>query len=89
MAKQYSDRREKMAGGGLKFDLLPAGAVVKGLRGAECVSYGCARCCSRGTAYWYGKKAASLFGTGPVFGCDAAQMLAWVQSEEERHAGSA
>jgi TRAP-type mannitol/chloroaromatic compound transport system substrate-binding protein len=31
------------------------------------------------TAYWYGKnKAASLFGTGPVFGADAHQILAWV-----------
>ena len=29
MAKQYTDRCEKMAGGRLKFDLLPAGAVVK------------------------------------------------------------
>ena len=28
--------------------------------------------------YWYGKnKAASLFGTGPVFGGSATQMLAW------------
>ena len=32
------------------------------------------------TAYWYGKnKAASLFGTGPVFGADASQILAWIQ----------
>ena len=30
-------------------------------------------------AYWYGKnKAASLFGTGPVFGANANQMLAWI-----------
>src|SRR5690606_18239090 len=29
--------------------------------------------------YWYGKnKAASLFGTGPVFGADATQMIAWM-----------
>ena len=29
--------------------------------------------------YWYGKnKAASLFGTGPVFGGDANQMIAWL-----------
>jgi TRAP-type mannitol/chloroaromatic compound transport system substrate-binding protein len=32
------------------------------------------------TAYWYGKdKAASLFGTGPVFGANASQVLAWIQ----------
>ena len=31
------------------------------------------------TAYWYGKhKAASLFGTGPVFGTNASQILAWI-----------
>src|SRR3546814_21152504 len=31
-------------------------------------------------AYWYGKnKAASLFGTGPVFGIDGAQVVAWIQ----------
>ena len=31
------------------------------------------------TAYWYGKnKAASLFGTGPVFGANASQILAWI-----------
>ena len=29
MAKQYTDRVEKMSGGRLKIDLLPAGAVVK------------------------------------------------------------
>jgi TRAP-type mannitol/chloroaromatic compound transport system substrate-binding protein len=31
------------------------------------------------SAYWYGKhRAASLFGTGPVFGSDAALLLAWM-----------
>jgi TRAP-type mannitol/chloroaromatic compound transport system substrate-binding protein len=31
------------------------------------------------SAYWYGKnKAASLFGTGPVFGPNSSQMLAWI-----------
>jgi TRAP-type mannitol/chloroaromatic compound transport system substrate-binding protein len=31
------------------------------------------------TAYWYGKnKAASLFGTGPVFGATASQIMAWI-----------
>ena len=29
-------------------------------------------------AYWYGKnRAASLFGTGPCYGWDAHQFLAW------------
>ena len=29
--------------------------------------------------YWYGKsKVASLFGSGPINGCDAPQTLAWI-----------
>jgi len=83
MAKQYVDRCEKMAGGRLKFDLLPAGAVVKAFQVQDACSDGIIDCAHTVTAYWYGKnKAASLFGTGPVLGCDATQMLAWIQSEE-------
>jgi len=83
MAKQYVDRCEKMSGGRLKFDLLPAGAVVKAFQVQDACSDGIIDCAHTVTAYWYGKnKAASLFGTGPVLGCDATQMLAWIQSAE-------
>lgn len=83
MARQYTERCEKMAGGRLKFDLLPAGAVVKAFEVQNACHNGIIDCAHTVTAYWYGKnKAASLFGTGPVFGCDANQMLAWIQSEE-------
>ena len=35
-------------------------------------------CCSHGTSVWYGKnKAASPFGTGPVFGGNANTMMGW------------
>ena len=79
MAQQFVDRVHAMSGGRLQIDLLPAGAIV----GAFAVQEGC----HDGTidiahtvpVYWYGKhKAASLFGTGPVFGADATQMLAWM-----------
>ncbi|MEO1282918.1 MAG: TRAP transporter substrate-binding protein [Pseudomonadota bacterium] len=85
MAKQYVDRCEKMSGGRLKFDLLPAGAVVKAFQVQDACSDGVIDCAHTVTAYWYGKnKAASLFGTGPVLGCDATQMLAWIQSKDGR-----
>ncbi|MEO1206762.1 MAG: TRAP transporter substrate-binding protein DctP [Pseudomonadota bacterium] len=85
MAQQYVDRCQKMSGGRLKFDLLPAGAVVKAFQVQDACSDGTIDCAHTVTAYWYGKnKAASLFGTGPVLGCDATQMLAWIQSKDGR-----
>ena len=83
MARQYTERCEKMAGGRLKFDLLPAGAVVKAFEVQNACHSGVIDAAHTVPAYWYGKnKAASLFGTGPVFGCDATQTLAWIHSEE-------
>ena len=80
MAKQYVDRVEAMSGGRLKIDLLPAGAVVQAFQVQDAASDGAIDAAHTVTAYWYGKnKAASLFGTGPVFGADAAQILAWIQ----------
>jgi len=79
MAQQYADRVEKMSGGRLKIDLLPAGAVVQAFQLQDAVADGILDGGHHVTAYWYGKnKAASLFGTGPVFGTDAQQMLAWI-----------
>ena len=79
MAKQYTDRVEKMSGGRLKIDLLPAGAVVKAFQVQDACHDGVLDAAHTVTAYWYGKnKAASLFGTGPVFGANASQILAWI-----------
>ncbi|MBZ8131928.1 TRAP transporter substrate-binding protein [Afifella sp. IM 167] len=79
MAKQYADRVEAMSGGRLKIDLLPAGAVVQAFQVQDAVADGVIDAAHTVTAYWYGKnKAASLFGTGPVFGADAGQILAWI-----------
>ncbi|MBU2532707.1 MAG: TRAP transporter substrate-binding protein, partial [Alphaproteobacteria bacterium] len=79
MARQYADRVGKMSGGRLKIDLLPAGAVVKAFQVQDACHDGVIDAAHTVTAYWYGKnKAASLFGTGPVFGANASQILAWI-----------
>jgi TRAP-type mannitol/chloroaromatic compound transport system substrate-binding protein len=77
-ARQYVDRVERMSGGRLKIDLLPAGAVVQAFQVMDAVNDGVLDAAHTVPVYWYGKhKAASLFGTGPVFGGSATTMLAW------------
>jgi TRAP-type mannitol/chloroaromatic compound transport system substrate-binding protein len=77
-ARQYVDRVQKMSGGRLKVDLLPAGAVVGAFQVLDGVNDGVIDAAHTVPVYWYGKhKAASLFGTGPVFGGSATTMLAW------------
>jgi TRAP-type mannitol/chloroaromatic compound transport system substrate-binding protein len=67
-----------MSGGRLKIDLLPSGAVVKAFQVMDAVNDGVIDCAHSVPVYWYGKnKAASLFGTGPVFGGSATTMLSW------------
>ena len=79
MARQYVSRVEAMAGGRLKIDYLPSGAVVQAFQVQDACHKGVLDGAHTVTAYWYGKhKAASLFGTGPVFGCNASQVLAWI-----------
>ena len=77
-ARQYVERVEKMSGGRLKIDLLPAGAVVGAFQVLDAVNDGVLDAAHTVPVYWYGKhKAASLFGTGPVFGGSATTMLSW------------
>ncbi len=79
MAKKYIDRAVAMSGGRLKIDLLPSGAVVKAFQVQDACHKGVLDAAHTVTAYWYSKnKAASLFGTGPVFGANASQILAWI-----------
>ncbi len=79
MFRQYAERVEAMSGGRLKIDVLPAGAVVKAFQVQDATNKGVIDGAHTVTAYWYGKnKAASLFGTGPVFGANASQVLAWI-----------
>ncbi|GBD44579.1 Monocarboxylate 2-oxoacid-binding periplasmic protein [bacterium HR40] len=79
MAMEYVDRVNKMAGGRLKIEYLVAGAVVKPFSLMDAVHEGVLDAGHWVTAYWYGKHpAASLFGTGPVFGFTAHEGLAWI-----------
>ncbi len=79
MAQEYVKRVEDMAGGRLKIEYLVSGAVVAAFQVQDAVHNGVLDGGHQVTAYWYGKhKAASLFGTGPVFGASAAQILAWI-----------
>ncbi len=77
-AKQYVATVNDMGGSRLKIDYLEAGAVVKAFEVQDAVSKGVLDGGHLVPAYWYGKnRAASLFGTGPCYGWDAHQFLAW------------
>jgi TRAP-type mannitol/chloroaromatic compound transport system substrate-binding protein len=78
MAEQYVKRVNEMAGGRLRLDFLVGGAVVKPFEVMDATSKGVLDGAHSVPVYWYGKhKAASLFGTGPVFGNDAHHTIAW------------
>jgi TRAP-type mannitol/chloroaromatic compound transport system substrate-binding protein len=78
MAEQYVTRVNAMAGGRLRIDYLVGGAVVKPFEVMDATSKGVLDAAHSVPVYWYGKhKAASLFGTGPVFGNDAHHTIAW------------
>jgi TRAP-type mannitol/chloroaromatic compound transport system substrate-binding protein len=77
-AKDYVTKVNEMGGGRLKIDYLNAGAVVKAFSVMDATSSGVLDGCHSVPAYWYGKhRAASLFGTGPVYGTNADQFMGW------------
>ena len=79
--QQYITRVNDMAGGRLKIDLLHGGAVVHPFQVLDGVHGGQIDAAHTVTVYWYGKhKAASLFGTGPVFGFNANEGLGWIHN---------
>jgi TRAP-type mannitol/chloroaromatic compound transport system substrate-binding protein len=81
MAQQYVERVNSMAGGRLKIDLLQGGAVVHPFQVLDGVHGGQIDMAHTVTVYWYGKhRAASLFGTGPVFGFNANEGLGWIHN---------
>jgi TRAP-type mannitol/chloroaromatic compound transport system substrate-binding protein len=78
-ATDYVKRVNEMAGGRLKIQYLISGAVVKAFQVQDAVHKGVLDAGHQVSVYWYGKsKVASLFGTGPVFGQNANQGLAWI-----------
>jgi TRAP-type mannitol/chloroaromatic compound transport system substrate-binding protein len=79
MAQDYIKRVNEMAGGRLKMDYLAGGAIVHPFQVFDAVHGGQLDAAHTVTVYWYGKhKAASLFGTGPVFGFNANEGLGWI-----------
>jgi TRAP-type mannitol/chloroaromatic compound transport system substrate-binding protein len=78
-AEDYVTRVNEMGGDRLQIDYLISGSVVKPFSIHDAVHQGVLQGGHTVPAYVYGKnKAASLFGTGPAFGWNAHQFLAWV-----------
>jgi TRAP-type mannitol/chloroaromatic compound transport system substrate-binding protein len=81
MAMDYVQRVNDLGGGRLKIDYLVGGAVVHPFQVLDGVHGGQIDAAHTVTVYWYGKhKAASLFGTGPVFGFNANEGLGWIHN---------
>jgi TRAP-type mannitol/chloroaromatic compound transport system substrate-binding protein len=77
-AQDYVKRVNDIAGGRLRLELLPAGAVVGAFQLLDAVSAGTLDGGHGVSAYWFGKnKAFSLFGTAPPWFGDANQLLGW------------
>jgi TRAP-type mannitol/chloroaromatic compound transport system substrate-binding protein len=79
-AQQYVDRVHAMSNNRIQIDLTPAGAIVGAFDVQDACHDGALDAAHTVPVYWYGKhKGASLFGTGPVWGGNAANILAWIQ----------
>ncbi len=80
-AEDYVKRVNDMGAGRLKIDYLVGGSVVHPFQVFDGVHGGQIDGAHTVTVYWYGKhKAASLFGTGPVFGFNANEGLGWIHN---------
>lgn len=79
-AGDYARTVNDLAGGRLRLDMLPSGAVVGPLQLQDAVASGALDGGHGVTAYWYGKNPAfSLFGTPPALGWKANHMLGWIK----------
>jgi len=79
MAQEFVTRVNDMSGGRIRVDYLVGGAVVKSFEVMDAGSKGVLDAGHTVPVYWYNKsKVASLFGSGPINGCDAQQTLAWI-----------
>jgi TRAP-type mannitol/chloroaromatic compound transport system substrate-binding protein len=77
-ANDFATRVNDMAGGKVKIEVLPAGAVVKAFDLLDGVSKGTLDGGHGVLAYWYGKNSAmALWGSGPSFGMDPNMLLSW------------
>ena len=77
-AQDFAKKVNDMAGGRLKVEVLPAGAVVPAFQLLEAVNKGTLDGGHGVVAYHYGKNSAlALWGSGPAFGMDPNMVLAW------------
>ena len=77
-AQDFAKKVNDMAGGRLKIEVLPAGAVVPAVQLLEAVGKGTLDGGHGVVAYHYGKNSAlALWGSGPAFGMDPNMVLAW------------
>jgi TRAP-type mannitol/chloroaromatic compound transport system substrate-binding protein len=77
-ATDFAKKVNDMTGGDLKIEVLPAGAVVPAFGLIDAVSKGTLDGGHGVLVYHYGKQnALALWGSGPGFGMDAQQLLAW------------
>jgi len=77
-ALDYAKKVNDMTGGDLKIEVLPAGAVVPAFGLLDAVTKGTLDGGHGVLVYHYGKQnALALCGSGPAFGMDANQLLAW------------
>lgn len=77
-ANDFAKKVNDMAGGKLKIEVLPAGAVVPAFQLLEAVAKGTLDGGHGVVAYHYGKNSAlALWGSGPSYGMDPNMLLAW------------
>ena len=77
-AQDFAKKVNDMAGGKLKIEVLPAGAVVPAFQLLEAVAKGTLDGGHGVVAYHYGKNSAlALWGSGPSFGMDPNMLLSW------------
>ncbi|MES2991979.1 MAG: TRAP transporter substrate-binding protein [Pseudomonadota bacterium] len=77
-ALDFAKKVNDMAGGRLKIEVLPAGAVVPAFQLLEAVAKGTLDGGHGVVAYHYGKNSAlALWGSGPGYGMDPNMLLAW------------
>ena len=77
-ALDFAKKVNDMAGGRLKIEVLPSGAVVPAFQLLEAVNKGTLDGGHGVVAYHYGKNSAlALWGSGPAYGMDPNMVLAW------------
>jgi TRAP-type mannitol/chloroaromatic compound transport system substrate-binding protein len=77
-ANDFAKKVNDMAGGRLKIEVLPSGAVVPAFQLLDAVNKGTLDGGHGVVAYHYGKSnALALWGSGPAYGMDPNMVLAW------------